>query len=80
MLLAEYKNKGITIHMHLISKYAEENPNKENDTMTEQVNKINQDEMITLGMAFMGFLMGVSAICGILFLSELFQMMLKMMG
>ena len=56
------------------------NRNRENDTMTEQVQQTNEGEMFTMGMAFMGFLMGVSAICGILFLSELFQMMSKMMG
>ena len=49
--------------------------------MADEISKAHNDqEMVTLGMACMGFLMGVGAICGIWFLSGLFQMLSKMMG
>ena len=48
--------------------------------MTEQATKHHESEMVTLGMAFMGFLMGVGAICGIWFLSGLLQVLSKLMG
>ena len=48
--------------------------------MTEHAEKIQEREMMTLGMAFMGFLMGVGAILGIWFLTGLLQVMSKMMG
>ena len=48
--------------------------------MTEHAEKINEREMVSLGIAFMGFLMGVGAILGIWFLSGLLQVMSKMMG
>ena len=48
--------------------------------MTEHTEQINEPEMVTMGMAFMGFLMGVGAILGIWFLSGLLQVMSKMMG
>ena len=48
--------------------------------MTEHVTEIQEQEMVTLGMAFMGFLMGVGAIFGIWFLSGLLQIISKMMG
>jgi len=48
--------------------------------MTEHVREIQEQEMVTLGMAFMGFLMGVGAILGIWFLSGLLQVISKMMG
>jgi len=48
--------------------------------MTEHVTEIQEQEMVTLGMAFMGFLMGVGAIFGIWFLSGLLQVISKMMG
>ena len=48
--------------------------------MTEYAEEIQEREMVTLGMAFMGFLMGVGAILGIWFLSGLLQVISKMMG
>ena len=42
--------------------------------------KNQEQDMSTLGMAFMGFLMGVGAICGIWFLSGLLEVFAKMMG
>ena len=48
--------------------------------MTEHVRESQEQEMVTLGMAFMGFLMGVGAILGIWFLSGLLQVISKMMG
>lgn len=49
--------------------------------MADQTNKeFQEQEMVTMGMAFMGFLMGTGAICGIWFLTGLFQMLAKMMG
>lgn len=48
--------------------------------MTEYANQVNEREMITLGMAFMGFLMGVGSILGIWFLTGLLQVLSQMMG
>ena len=48
--------------------------------MTEHATEIQEQEMVTLGMAFMGFLMGVGAILGIWFLSGLLQVISKMMA
>jgi hypothetical protein len=48
--------------------------------MTEQVKEVQQQETVTLGMAFMGFLMGAGAIFGIWFLAGLPQVISKMMG
>jgi len=48
--------------------------------MTEQAEQIHEREMVTLGMAFMGFLMGVGAILGIWFLTGLLQVLSKIMG
>ncbi|MBW2485713.1 MAG: hypothetical protein JRF05_10190 [Deltaproteobacteria bacterium] len=48
--------------------------------MTEMAKKHHERDMVTLGMAFMGFLMGVGAICGIWFLSGLLQVLSKLMG
>ena len=48
--------------------------------MTEYAEEIQEREMVTLGMAFMGFLMGVGSILGIWFLTGLLQVMSKMMG
>ena len=48
--------------------------------MTEQVENHQEGEMVTLGMAFMGFLMGAGALCGIWFLSGLLQVLSKLMG
>lgn len=48
--------------------------------MIEQETKYHEREMVTLGMAFMGFLMGAGAICGIWFLSGLLQVLSKLMG
>jgi len=48
--------------------------------MNEQATKHHEGEMVTLGMAFMGFLMGVGALCGIWFLSGLLQVLLKLLN
>ena len=48
--------------------------------MTEHAEEIQEREMITMGMAFMGFLMGVGSILGIWFLSGLLQVLSHMMG
>ncbi|MBW2472297.1 MAG: hypothetical protein JRE18_09475 [Deltaproteobacteria bacterium] len=48
--------------------------------MTEMAKKHHERDMVTLGMPFMGFLMGVGAICGIWFLSGLLQVLSKLMG
>ena len=48
--------------------------------MTEHAEQFQEREMMTLGMAFMGFLMGVWAILGIWFLSGLLQVFSHMMG
>ena len=48
--------------------------------MTEDSKQIQDREMKTLGMAFMGFLMGVGAILGIWFLRcQAFKPLLKIM-
>jgi hypothetical protein len=48
--------------------------------MQEQAKQFQEREMMTLGMAFMGFLMGVGSILGIWFLSGLLQVLSHMMG
>ena len=48
--------------------------------MLEHEEEIHKREMKTMGMAFMGFLMGVGAILGIWFLSGFIQVMSIMMG
>ncbi len=48
--------------------------------MTEHAKQFQEREMMTLGMAFMGFLMGVGAILGIWVLSGLLQVLSHMMG
>jgi len=48
--------------------------------MTEQTENHHEREMVTLGMTFMGFLMGIGALCGIWFLSGLLQVLSKLMG
>ena len=48
--------------------------------MTEHAEDIQESEMLTMGMAFMGFIMGVGAILGLWFLSGLLQVRSKMMG
>ena len=48
--------------------------------MLEHAEEIQEREMMTMGMAFMGFLMGVGSILGIWFLSGFLQVMSKMMG
>lgn len=48
--------------------------------MEEQTEKYHQKEMTTLGMAFMGFMMGVGAILGIWFLSGLVPLVSMMLG
>jgi hypothetical protein len=49
-------------------------------TMTEMAKEHHERDMVSLGMAFMGFLMGVGAICGIWFLAGLLQVLSKLMG
>ena len=46
--------------------------------ITDNAEKIQQKEMTSLGMAFMGFLMGVGAILGIWFLSGMLVVLNKM--
>ena len=48
--------------------------------LVEQAEKPQTQDMTSLGMAFMGFLMGVGAIFGIWFLSGLLMVLSKMMG
>ncbi|MBW2505600.1 MAG: hypothetical protein JRD19_00850 [Deltaproteobacteria bacterium] len=48
--------------------------------MNGQATKHQEREMVTLGMAFMGFLMGVGALCGIWFLSGLLQVLSKLLN
>ena len=48
--------------------------------MNEQAKQTHERELVTLGMAFMGFLMGIGAILGVWFLSGLLQVLSKMMG
>lgn len=48
--------------------------------MSEHAKQLQDREMMTMGMAFMGFLMGVGAILGIWFLSGLLQVLSHMMG
>ena len=48
--------------------------------MTEYAEEIQEREMMSMGMAFMGFLMGVGAILGICFLSGLLQVISKVMA
>ena len=48
--------------------------------MMEHAKQFQEREMVTLGMAFMGFLMGVGSILGIWFLSGWLQVLSHMMG
>ena len=48
--------------------------------MTEEVKQIQSQEMSKVGMAFMGFIMGVGSIVGIWFVAGLVQVLNKMMG
>ena len=48
--------------------------------MSEHVKRHQEDEMATLGKAFMGFLMGTGAIYGLWFLSGFIVAMVEMMG
>ncbi len=49
--------------------------------MTEQMIQERQDqEMVTLGMAFMGFMMAMGAICGVWFVSGLIVVLTKLMA
>lgn len=41
--------------------------------------KNHETEMVTLGMAFMGFLMGAGALCGLVFLIGLLQVLSKIL-
>lgn len=46
----------------------------------EQMYETRNHEMVTPGKAFMGFLMGVGAICVIWFFAGLLQVLSKMVG
>jgi hypothetical protein len=48
--------------------------------MTEEAKQIQSQDMSGIGMAFMGFLMGVGSIVGIWFVAGLIQVLHKMMG
>ena len=49
--------------------------------MTEKTTEqLQSQEMSKVGMAFMGFLMGLAAILGIWFVTDLIQIFPKMMG
>jgi hypothetical protein len=48
--------------------------------MSKKVEKYNDSEMKLIGMTFMGFLMGLSAILGIWFLVNMLEIMPKMLG
>ena len=49
--------------------------------MNEQMIQQKQDqEMVTLGMAFMGFLMAIGSICGVWFVSGLIVVLSKLMS
>jgi len=48
--------------------------------MAEQAEQYHKKEMTTLGMAFMGFMMGVGAILGIWFLSGLVPLVSMMLS
>ena len=49
--------------------------------MTEQSIQEKQNrEMVSLGMAFMGFLMAMGAICGVWFVSGLIIVLTKLMN
>ena len=48
--------------------------------MTNKTEHLQNQEMSKVGMAFMGFLMGLGAILGIWFVSGLIQIFPKMMG
>jgi len=48
--------------------------------MTDHAKQMQEKEMTTLGMAFMGFLMGVGAILGIWFLSGLLRVLPVVFG
>ena len=48
--------------------------------MSGRVEDFQKKEMDTLGMAFMGFLMGVGSILGIWFLSGLLEVISRMMN
>ena len=49
--------------------------------MTEQmIHERQNQEMVTMGMAFMGFLMAIGSICGIWFVSGLIVVLSKLMA
>ena len=48
--------------------------------MTDKTKQMQSQEMSKIGMAFMGFLMGLAAILGIWFVTGLVQIFPKMMG
>ena len=48
--------------------------------MSEYARSNQEQEMFSLGTAFMGFLFGMGAICGIWLLSGLLELLLKNIG
>ena len=48
--------------------------------MSEKTEQLQSQEMNKIAMAFMGFLMGLAAILGIWFVTDLIQIFPKMMG
>ena len=48
--------------------------------MSEHAGKNQEQEMFSIGTTFMGFLMGVGAVCGIWFLSGVIEVIAKMFG
>lgn len=46
--------------------------------MTDHVREYQEKEMMTIGMAFMGFLMGVGSILGVWFLSGFLRVIIEM--
>lgn len=67
-------------HKILFQGNSKQNTTAGGDKMTEHAKQMQEREMMTLGMAFMGFLMGVGAILGVWFLSGFLQTLSIMMG
>ena len=48
--------------------------------MTDRIEQLQSQEMSKVGMAFMGFIMGIASIFGIWFVVELIKIFPRMMG
>jgi len=72
----------VTRESQVIHSYYKKNQFRLGCAMTDYEKQVvhQQQEMVTIGMAFMGFLMGVGAILGMWFLTGLLQVLSKMMG